>query len=638
MVICTNPASTPHSRCAVGAGWRLLAGIQLILGMTAVMFSQQPAGAASAASVQQPDGQAAETLHVAVRRVVVDVVVTDATGKPVTNLAQQDFNVYEDGKLQQMRSFDKHVAEAQPALSRPELPPNTFSNLSAAPRSGPVTVVLYDLLNTPLDAQSYARAQLLQFLKQRAVSGQVAIFVLSDKLHMLQGFTDDENQLIAALNTQNARLYKSSNLQSPGEATQQSDSLARTDGNQNGADADQNVSFQEISGMLKHMESMESSAMLDRRVDITVDALEEISRFLIGLPGRKNLLWLSGSFPTEILPDESFGGRDSFDVTRNYSSTIVQATDMLNLAHIAVYPIDVRGLQVNPMYSGASNQTFEPGSGKDLAAVSNFSQQNNAEHATMNLIGDQTGGHAFYNTNGLKEAAAAAIEDGSAYFTLTYAPSDTKLDGGIRRVRVELTKPGYHLSYRRTYFADKLDSEVANYEDDPNDPLAVTLDHGAPAAHELFFEAHLQTLGPPSEATPEQMAVLAQYGAMSQKGKHKTQVEEKKPILMQRYLITYGLLLRQLQLPAGADGVRRGTLDVAVMSYDDDGQKLDGIRSRINDVIQPDRYVQLEQNGYQVIQTIAVPVQTASLRLAVRDASTNHLGSLEVHLPLASAP
>jgi hypothetical protein len=74
------------------------------------------------------------------------------------------------------------------------------------------------------------------------------------------------------------------------------------------------------------------------------------------------------------------------------------------------------------------------------------------------------------------------------------------------------------------------------------------------------------------------------------------------------------------------------------MSYDDDGQKLDGIRSRINDVIQPDRYVQLEQNGYQVIQTIAVPVQTASLRLAVRDASTNHLGSLEVHLPLASAP
>jgi hypothetical protein len=390
--------------------------------------------------------------------------------------------------------------------------------------------------------------------------------------------------------------------------------------------------------MLKHMESIESSAMLDRRVDITVDALEEISRFLIGLPGRKNLLWLSGSFPTGILPDGSLGGRDSFDVTRNYSATVVKATDMLNLAHIAVYPVDVRGLQVNPMFSAASNQTFEPGSGKDLAAATNFSQQNNAEHATMNLIGDETGGRAFYNTNGLKEAVAAGVEDGSAYYTLTYAPADVKLDGGVRHVRIDLTKPGYQLAYRRTYFADKLDSEVASSEGSPADPLAATLGHGAPTAHELFFEAHLQTYGQPLPATPEQMEMLSKYEATSRKGKEKVVVKEQKPIMMQRYIITYGLLLRQLQLTTGDDGVHRGNLEFAVMSYNDDGDALDGIRSKIADVIPPDRYDRLLNSGYQVVQTVAVPMQAASLRLAVRDASTNHMGSLEVRLPIASVP
>jgi VWFA-related protein len=615
---------------------RLLAGVLLIIGITPFVFGQQVSP--SSGTVEQPEGQAVTSLHVTVQRVVVDVVVTDATGKPVKNLALQDFKVYEDGELQQLRSFDEHISEASPVLPRPELPPDTYSNLSAGPQSGPITVILYDLLNTPLDAQPYARAQLLQFLKQRSASSQVAIFVLSDRLHMLQGFTDDENQLIAALNSQNAQPYKSSNLQSPGEASQQSDSLARTDGNQNGAAADQNISFQEISGMLKHMESIESSAMLDRRVDITVDALEEISRFLIGLPGRKNLLWLSGSFPTGILPDGSLGGRDSFDVTRNYSATVVKATDMLNLAHIAVYPVDVRGLQVNPMFSAASNQTFEPGSGKDLAAATNFSQQNNAEHATMNLIGDETGGRAFYNTNGLKEAVAAGVEDGSAYYTLTYAPADVKLDGGVRHVRIDLTKPGYQLAYRRTYFADKLDSEVASSEGSPADPLAATLGHGAPTAHELFFEAHLQTYGQPLPATPEQMEMLSKYEATSRKGKEKVVVKEQKPIMMQRYIITYGLLLRQLQLTTGDDGVHRGNLEFAVMSYNDDGDALDGIRSKIADVIPPDRYDRLLNSGYQVVQTVAVPMQAASLRLAVRDASTNHMGSLEVRLPIASVP
>ena len=587
---------------------------------------------------QQPvplDPSVAPHITVSVRRVVVDVVVTDAHGKPVKSLPASQFRVFEDGKPQSLRSFDEHTSESLPPPPKPNLPPNTFSNLSSAPATGPVTVILYDLLNTPIDAQPYARAQLLQFLKQRSVSSQVAIFVLSDKLHLLQGFTDDENQLIAALNTQNAGPYRSGSLQANGEASQQSDSLARTAGNQSAADADQSVSFQELSTMLKHMESTESSFLIDRRVEITADALEDIARFLIALPGRKNLLWLSGSFPSGILPDASLAGRDSFDVTRNYSTTLVQATDLLNLGHIAVYPVDVRGLQTQPMFSAASNQTFEPGSGKDSAALRSFSQQQNSEHTTMDVMAEQTGGHAFYNTNGLKEAVATAVDDGSTYYTLTYAPTDPKLDGGARHIRVELATPGYHLAYRRTYFADKIDNDVAVAAALPNDPLAVTLQHGAPVAHELFFEAHLATFGAPTPATPEQMEVLAKYAAINSP-KKKPAASAGPPQLMQRYVIEYGLLLRQLNLTTTADGVHHGNLEFAVVSFDSDGNTLNGVQSQVQDSIPPARYERLQGGGYEVVQTVAVPARATYLRLAVRDVSTGHMGSLEIRLPLAT--
>jgi VWFA-related protein len=632
------------------------------------VLAQQPPQAPPASAQQAPTQQTIEapiepprdpgdiapapTFRVTTRRVVVDVVVTDQSGKPVAGLSQSDFQLFEQGKPQRIRSFEAHAGEAPVPAPHLDLPPNTFSNLSSAPRGGPVTVILYDLLNTPLDAQAYAKAELLKFLKQRSQSGQVAIFALTDQLHMLQGFTDDDNALIAALNSPKGRNYKSSNLQSSAEASVGSNSLSQAAGDPSGATASQSLnqsgastrqagtdaSYQAMLANLQHMETMESSYLVDRRVDITADALEEIARFLAGLPGRKNLLWLSGSFPSGILPDEDLGDRDTFEVTRHYSGTIMKATDLLNLSHVAVYPVDVRGLQVNPIFSAASSQTFAPNSRADVKALNNFTQQEQSEHATMDQIGDGTGGRAFYNTNGLTEAEQAAMRDGSTYYTLSYSPDEPKSDGSLRKVKVELSKPGYHLMYRRNYFADDLDARVQAAADSPNDPLKVSLQHGAPTAHELFFVAHLQTRGEPAPATPEEMALLVKYEAMYTKNARTQESELKKPIPMQHYIITYGLLARQLGFDLGADGIHRGTLEFAIMAYNDDGKAMDGMRTSVQDAIPPERYERIRKNGYEVIQIVNIPEAAASLRISVRSATDNRIGSLEIRLPLANTP
>lgn len=586
------------------------------------------------------------TLRVTTRRVVVDVVVTDPAGKPVSGLTESDFHLFEQGKPQQIRSFEAHASETPPPPPQLDLPPNTFSNLSSAPQGGPVTVILYDMLNTPVDAQPYAKAELLKFLKQRSQSSQTAIFVLSDTLHMLQGFTDDDNALIAALNSPKGKTYKSSNLQTSAEASAGSTALSQGASNPSSASQGANqsgttasdASFQAALANLQHMETMESSYLLDRRVDITADALEEISRFLAGLPGRKNLLWLSGAFPAGIMPDPDLGNRDSFTVTRNYSETIMRASDLLNLSHVAVYPVDVRGIQVNPMFSAASNQTFAPHSTSDTKAMQSFGQRLAAEHSTMDQIGDDTGGRAFYNTNGLTEAAQAAMRDGSTYYTLSYSPEEQTSDGSLRKVRVELSKAGYHLAYRKNYFADDMDAKVQTAADNPVDPLRVSLEHGAPTSHELFFEAHLQTRGGPAPATADEMALLVKYEAMYTKNQRKQEAEITKLVLMQHYVINYGLLARQLGLVLGDDGIHRGTVEFAIMAFNDDGKALDGVRTSVQDAIPPERYERIRNNGYQVIQIVNIPLSAAFLRISVRSDSNHELGSLEIRLPLSKTP
>jgi hypothetical protein len=107
---------------------------------------------------------------------------------------------------------------------------------------------------------------------------------------------------------------------------------------------------------------------------------------------------------------------------------------------------------------------------------------------------------------------------------------------------------------------------------------------------------------------------------------------------MQSYLITFGLLPRQLELRTQPNGAHRASIELGVLSYDQDGRKLNGIDTQIEDNIPPQRYAQIPQEGYHLFQTVVIPVTAASVRLAVRDTVANRVGSLEVQLPLEKTP
>ena len=118
-------------------------------------------GLPSISSPQQQASQEEPTFHSTTRLVVLDVVVTDQAGKPLTNLSQADFTLLEDGAPQSVASFES-------PKSRPDTPVSITSKSSkaeaksapndSAPSPFALTILVLDELNSEVLDQAYARS------------------------------------------------------------------------------------------------------------------------------------------------------------------------------------------------------------------------------------------------------------------------------------------------------------------------------------------------------------------------------------------------------------------------------------------------------------------------------------------------
>jgi len=621
-----------------GATYRIVRNAAMVFAALAVarpQWAQDPQPDAN--PVQQSD----VILRQTVRRVRVDVIVTDRLGQPVTGLQASDFKVSEDGKPQSVRQFEWNGAEYGNAPQPPaQLPPHTFLNLPSEPERGPLTVLLYDVLNTPVDAQPYAHEQMLKFLK-RSARQQIAIFVLSDRLHLLQGFTSARDVLLhaargAGVLPQQSPWSSNPTVAARGAPVEQSEAAqgsASVGGQPSGSIVTNRTTGDrsQMADLMSHIEALESSAMLDRRVDTTMDAFAQIGRFVAGIPGRKNVLWFSGSFPAGVAPDQDASFRRD-DGIRNYSGRMRDASILLNSAQVALYPVDSRGLSTDRSFDAS-----QPGS---YSVDRAFAQRLFAEHASMDDMAERTGGRAFYNTNGLEQALEASAEDGASYYSLVYAPSNANFDGSLRRISVTLERQNYRLRYRRNYFAD--DSAKRIHRDVTSEaenaligPLAGAVQFGAPPAHEIIFSAHVDAIGAPTLATAAQMAALHPYLEQAARAARRKVVKAAGPILVQKYVIQYSVLASQLDFLTTAKSAYRPHVSLVALAFNAEGETLCGIETRIEDSIPASRIDSILENGYRPLQTFLVPVGATVLRLAVRDELSGRVGSMEIRLPLS---
>lgn len=564
------------------------------------------------------------TLRANTDLVVVDVVADDERQNPIQHLAATDFTVFEDGKPQTLKVFEEHSAGPPTSLPpAPKFEPGTFTNYSPVPANSTLNILLFDKLNTPMTAQSEVRDQVLKYLKEMQPGTRVAIFALTTQLRLLQGFTSDPELLQSLIKGKkgNAGASPLMNNAMQGDHAGDDDAImdAATEALGNDPDA------ATILANLQQFEAEQQSFQLQLRQRYTLDALNQLARYMSMLAGRKNLIWFSGSFPVNILPDPDLP--DPFAVTASVEDEFRETVDLLARSQVAVYPIDARGLMNLPMVdvsqSGASS-TRNPSTMANNNAK--FFQQTSDEHATMNMMAQATGGKAYVNTNGLKEAVEKAIRAGSNYYTLAYTPTNRNWNGDYRKIQVKADHPGITLAYRRGYFAD-----------DPNKPshrtgaVSLTADptqysairtamlRGAPDPTELIFLANVRP------STTEQEVSLAPGN----------QASKKASAPYRRYTVTFLTDPREVICPTTPDSVHHCALDFLTFVYDGDGNIVNMQTNGVTANFPEADFVALQHRRLSYRQQISVPVKGEYyFRIGIRDATSDHVGAVE--LPVAA--
>jgi VWFA-related protein len=487
-----------------------------------------------AAQSSHPAQTTAETLHASTQLVIVDVVVQDRDGRSVHGLQQQDFVLTEQKKPQTVRHFEEHSATfgQKPGPPMPPMPPGTFTDYTPVPPDSTLNVLLIDTLNTPMKDQAFVRQQLLDYVKHEKPGMRVAIFGLTTHLMMLQGFTSDPAVLRAAV--EHKLLVRGSALLD--------DPLSGGSGPEKLSDAMQDVSaggsnakLTQTIAAVQQFEAEQEAFQVTMRQQYTLDAFNALAHYLTNFPGRKNLIWFSGSFPLQLQPDPSLN--DPFAVVADSNDEFRETTNLLTLSQTAVYPVDARGLMAEPMLDASnSGSKYARNRSAFTDDLARFSASQAAEHATMEQMADDTGGHAFYNTNGLSGAVAKALDAGSNYYTFAYTPADRNWNGAYRKIRVALTgafaAQGYKLAYRHGYYADdprrppKLPksgkpgepsakaapaASAAALADHATEAYSrAATSHGAPAPSDILFKVRVlpvtgkneDTLAPENQADP----------------------------------------------------------------------------------------------------------------------------------------
>lgn len=560
--------------------------------------------------------------------VLVDVVVTDHD-KPVLDVAGSRFHVFEDGKEQTVATIDEHQPPAAPPtwLAPAALPANTYTNVPQYPPSSAMNVLLLDGLNTTMANQMQVRHKLIEYLGTVRPGTPLAVFTLGTKLQLVTQFTNDPASLLALFKNSKTNPQQSPSLESAQPTSQipitEQPSMAQgkqavpIDSLSNGSTASTAGPLNAVQA-LQQFQADTSAFQIDMRMHITLEAMEQLASYLGGISGRKNVIWFSGSFPLELLPDTS--SPFAFANLRGYREAVQKADDMLAAARVALYPINANGLWPNAGL-GADTNFVAPGGPPNGEQQSNWQTQRREqyeEEATMQQVADDTGGKAFPETNDLDRAMTSAIENGATYYTLTYVPKGKAFDGKFHKIEVRVDNDrGLKLSYRRGYYADAPSGGAAD-SDAAGSVFGAALAHDAPQATAILFKARVLPASDPAfrNVTLPNAEPSIKDAAFTGSGR--------------RLIVDFTIDPHGIAFTTAPDGTRRADIEFALIAYDDAGRRMNLWTHSFQVGLDPAKLQHIMDSGIAVRFPFDVPAGHASLRIGVHDLNADRAGSLEV--------
>ena len=525
----------------------------------------------------QPDpAQPAVTFRTEVNYVEVDARVVDAQGKFVPDLAQRDFEVFEDGKPQKISVFSlvniPVERTTRPLFASRPIEPDVQTNLSV--NNGRVYLIVLDDQHTHVLRSSRVKRAAKQFVERYLGANDVAAIVYtSGRADASQEFTNSQRLLLNSVDKFMGRKLRSAFLSRLEEES-------RTRG------------FRDPGARIDDPEAAERGYHARN----TLESIKSFAEIMAGVRGRrKALVYFSEGIDYDI--NDPFNNRDAttiIDTTRNVIGAATRA-------NVSIYGVDVRGL------SAGGDESIEIQSFPDDPALglgpTGLNDEVRMGQDSLRVLSDETGGFATVNTNDIDGAFRRLVEENSAYYVLGYYPANERRDGRFRKIEVRLNKPGLSVRARRGYVAPRGRAEEPK-------------------------------LGGPNSATPELREAMSSPVPVSGLALAMTAAVFKGPDNKGSVVISTLIGGRDLPL-AEKDGVFRNDLETVLVATDAQGKYFPGDRNTLNLTLKPDTVQRLRASGFRVISSIELPPGRYQVRSAAREANSRRSGMVfyDVEVP-----
>jgi VWFA-related protein len=368
--------------------------------------------------------------------VLVNVVARDKKGNLVRDLKKEDFTLFEEGKKQEISTFDFENVDQMATAGAAEATTSGVAGQGTLLRSGKkappsldardrrLMLLFFDF--SAMDPEQIDRSvdAARKFVETKMEPADLmALVSLTTNMHVDLDFTDDKTKLLSALSAYNSG--EGQGFENGGTGT--SEGAAETSGAFSADDTDFNT------------------FSADRKLL----ALQSLMQALGKLPQKKSLVYFSNGI--------SQSGVDNQSALRATTAAGVKA-------NVAIYSLDIRGLQAFPPGGEAQSASLHGQSAYSGASVLNDLNGNASSQETLATLSSDTGGKAFFDSNDFGGVFAQVQKDSSAYYVLGFTSNNPLKDGRFRRLKVQVNRADLKLDFRSGYYAGR-DFEHLNRAD-----------------------------------------------------------------------------------------------------------------------------------------------------------------------------
>jgi VWFA-related protein len=595
--------------------WLRRAGVPLSLGLmlpisSAYLLPQSK----NAKKEESSKSQAA--FQVSVNVVVLNATVKDKKGNPVKDLTADDFRVYEDGKLQTIQtfaleSFGSEEAEESGESGTPAAPPEgaAAKQSEPGPRMLPrmISIVIDDLtMESMLDFSRIADA-VEEFVKNEMRPGDhVAILSGSRKVQL--PFSDSKQHLLEELQSLPYRLNVDTTMRPCGlDLTDlEAHTIAQDPAGAASLFSPQlAVVCEEGYKIALAVAAMRQNGDSEFRTYSLLQTLRQHIRALRHFKGSKIVVLFSDGIVAEKRTATAYKLQEVIDLALR-SRVVLNTVDTrgVEVYMDAMFPSQAPGAGDGGMaaaFGAPARSQQEKDTGKIGAAWKALNSENRwrllahendriGQQTPLEQMANETGG-MFHGGNLMDKGLQSVVRRQIFYYVLSYVMLPQKTDGAYHDIKLEVTRPGLVLSYRKGYYTPKEELSVENRK----------------------REDIIAALGGPGNMNEIPMALSYNYFQ---------EVDS-------TYSVSFisNVKIRGLQF-FEEDARRRNLVSLILAAYDENDRYISGVEKTIEFRLLEDSYSELRDHGLTSSVELKLPMGRYKIKAVVRESNQGKMGSV----------